>query len=82
MVFDLLQRLNRLESIQECQRLGRRSPIGFRISRSNEDVQQQDDDVGGDGRAVVHEEHDNQTKDGANKREPATAVLECRTPSR
>ena len=80
MVFDLLQRLNRLESIQECQRLGRRSPIGFRISRSNKYVQQQDDDVGGDGRAVVHEEHDNHAEQSCEERKPRTVVAEGRSP--
>ena len=47
----------------------------------NDDVQQQDDDVGSYGRAVVHEEHDGEADDDADEGEPTAEVLERRTPS-
>ena len=48
----------------------------------DQDVEQQDDDVGGDGRAVVHQEHDGQTNESAQKREPAVVVFKGWTPAR
>ena len=67
---------------EERQGLGRRSPVGFRVSGVDQDVEQQDDDVGGDGRAVVHQEHDGQTNEGPQKWEPAIVIFKCWPPSR
>ncbi len=33
-------------------------PVGLWVPRVDDDVEEEDDDVSGDGRAVVHEEHD------------------------
>ena len=43
------------------------TPVGLGVSRVYDNVKEKDDDVGGDGRAVVHEEHDGQAYEGSEK---------------
>lgn len=57
------------------------TPVGLGVSGVDDDVEEEDDDVGGDGRAVVHEEHDGQADKGSEKWKPAIEVLEGWTPS-
>lgn len=81
MIVNFLQSLDWSESWQERQGLGWGSPIGFWVPGVNDDVQQQDDDVGSYGRAVVHEEHDGEAEEGADKWKPLVEVLEGGPPS-
>ncbi len=47
----------------------------------DDDVEEEDNDVGGDGRAVVHEEHDGKTDKSPKKWKPAIKVLKGWTPA-
>ena len=80
-VVDLLERLNRPQGRQEGERLRRRAPVGLWVPDVDEDVEEQDDDVGGDGCPVVHEEHDGQAEEGSDEGQPTVGVLESWPPS-
>ena len=80
-VVHLLEGLNRPQGRQEGERLRRRAPVGLWVPDVDEDVEEQDDDVGGDGCPVVHEEHDGQAEEGSDEGQPTVGVLESWPPS-
>ncbi len=50
-------------------------------NRLDKNVEEEDADVGGQGRLVVHHDHDAQAEEGSEERQPAVVVAEGGPPS-